>query len=629
MKKKGYILAGLFIALLFLFASGPKSSSAADYSQCRNCHPQLDFGAPILNRLTVCANCHNNGAHATNSIYTSYGYFLKSNFTDPTKTQAQVITGFSGAFLHGKHGGSAQTSSYCIGCHGRLSCKVCHTSVGDPPILKHEPHSTTVYPAASLNMALGPGRGDRFPVIQSTCVTSKCHNLYPNVTKTRSDGSQLCLNCHSTDGRGHYDQAGLDTKHSSSVTTLKLGSVDYVVSCEGCHATSLSGEHRNVAKKLNLPQNGDCYYCHGQSVQATVAGAVTQIKTNNKATTDLTVKAANRSCTVCHFNIAVLPGNPAEHVTYHLSGLSDTFVDIAKNIHKDCNTCHDNASVASFVYGKAQLPIAERNYGCLDCHNTANNLAPKHKALLDGQEMEVTELHPGCTTCHTPNTDFAAKVSTIAANLKNGATSYDCTECHTGATLDEGHTGTIDEKCQTCHKNTLTTEHLDNPVTQAQNAGNPLTCSTCHKSEKAEVRLAITVGNTNCFACHNQAHNFSMTQPVPTDIPLYPGYEWSTPQPADVWANETWMPVGYEGAKLLISNRRTDVTGAAIWAYYKENMATNGWTAPATDPSTSTNFFSAEFTKGKNKVTIFFYGGENHTATPVVPTGYRLEILYR
>lgn len=625
MKTKGIILVGLLIAVLFLFASGPPDSYAADYSECRNCHPQLDFAAGTINRQTICYNCHINSLHAPKVTYTDFGYFLNSNFTDLTKTQAQVINGFSAAYVHSKHGGSTQTAGYCIGCHGRVSCKVCHTYVGDPAIKKHEPHSTTVYPVSSLNMALGVGYGDRFPVIQISCVTSNCHKLYPNVTKTRTDGSQLCINCHYTDSRGHYDQARLDTQHSSVTPSLKLGSVDYLVSCKGCHATSLSSEHKNVAKSLNLPKNGDCYYCHGQSVQLPVAGVVSKIKTGNSAITDQSVKAANRECAVCHFNISVLPGNPAEHVTYHLSNLSDNLVDIARSIHKDCNTCHDNATVSSFVYGQSQLPISERNYSCFDCHNTTNNLAPIHKASLEGDEMELTELHAGCATCHTPNTDFAAKVSTIAANLKNGAASYECIECHSGTALDEGHNGIIDEKCQSCHNSALTIEHLDNSTTEGKN----LTCSTCHKSSSAEVRLAIAVGNSNCLACHTQAHNFFMAMPTPSDIALYPGYEWSIPQSADIWANEAWMPTGYEGAKLLISNRRTDVTGAAVWAYYKEAMAANGWTAAAADPDTATNFFSAEFAKGTNKVTIFFYGGENHTAIPVVTTGYRLEILYK
>jgi hypothetical protein len=291
-----------------------------------------------------------------------------------------------------------------------------------------------------------------------------------------------------------------------------------------------------------------------------------------------------------------------------------------------------SATVNGTVYKKSISELAltpTKTYSCLGCHNSDNNLAPKHKALLDGEEMELMELHIGCTTCHTPNTDYASKVSTIAANLDNGASTYECIECHSGAALDEGHTGVIDVNCQSCHKAALTTEHLDNPITQVNNVSNPLTCSTCHKSSKTAVNLAIAVGNTNCLACHTQGHNFSMTQPVPTDIALYPGYEWSIPQPADIWANEAWMPAGYEGAKLLISNRRTDVTGADVWAYYKETMAANSWAGPAVDPDTGTNFFSAEFTKGKNRVTVFFYGGENHTPAPVVPTGYRLELLFK
>jgi len=460
-----------------------------------------------------------------------------------------------------------------------------------------------------------------------SCAMSECHYQMPNVTRTRKDGSQLCLNCHLFDFGGH-NQETLDNLHlSSSTDRLKMGDQKYAVSCEGCHANNLTTEHKNAAINQNMPEDTECGYCHGATVPGGVGIVVSDIKNINSTIDDSSQKAVNRDCLKCHFNAAVLPEGPPEHAVYHIAVGSDN-MDISGQPHQDCNTCHADSRLFSTIAELAKTPVSQRDYDCFICHNGDFDMEPIHTAAIDGEGTEIVDLHPGCSTCHAPGSQFSDIVSGIITDIESGADSYDCMECHSGEALDEGHAGIIDSNCtKTCHKAALTEEHLDNPISQAGNQDEPLSCGTCHNTNDVQVRVAITTGNTDCTACHNFAHNFNIIQQAPNDIPLYPGFQWSSPQSAEIWAGEPWMPDGYEGAMLLISNRRTDVTREGIWNYYKQEMSVNGWTLPSVN--LATDFFTAEFVKNKRKVTIFFYGGENHATAPVVTSGYRLKIMYK
>jgi len=627
------------------------STSASEPDECINCHlyyaqttadptkfilPRLNDGSVSWTTLnkTVCKKCHwtdigiQHYPRFTTVIVSVYGT-VYGGF----KSTSSIYTG--AGMVHNLHNGPKRSvGSTCIRCHGVVSCMTCHDSV------PHNQHykGTGINPNTGLTITtpiLTVVNGSARTQVATTCAASECHKKLPSPVRKQPDGTDLCYNCHRTAGVNGHVPAKLDPAHASRTVSLKIGSIDYIVSCDGCHASPLSAEHKNVAVRKNLPNGTECGYCHGSSAPAGVKSVVTDIKTVNASTTDPTIEAGNRACTKCHFNLLLFPDRAGEHVTWHIATLSNN-LKVVGGPHQNCNTCHANSNLVSITATLARTPIASRNYDCFVCHNAQNNLAPIHKATFDGELTEITDLHGGCGTCHTPGTEFANKVRQIITGLKNGAQSYDCVDCHTGATLDAGHTGIIDVKCQSCHKVALTQEHLSNPITQVNNQANPLTCGTCHQSTNVKVRLAINTRNTNCAACHDQAHSFGIAQQVPADIPLYPGFEWSVSQPAEVWANETWMPAGYEGAQLIISNRRTGVTGPQIWDYYSQNMTVNGWVytgiewaVTEVEPVTETNFFTAEFTKNKRKVTVFFYGGENHSPTPVVSSGYRLEILYK
>ncbi len=616
--KRG-IFALIILSLLLLLAIYPSVDASIDVKDCSLCHNTVvsDFKIPLMTRSGQCGSCHERAWHAqwtdpvtkrtSSAIYVpGVGYFKNAGTVNASSTT-----------LHTAHSGNNSYAgrSDCNMCHGVASCTSCHTAVA------HKQHSATAFSAPSFYQA----NGSKYSLTAMSCALSNCHQKMPAVVKTNPDGSELCIKCHprlgatARDSTGHTQEA-IDARHNAPVAgTLSISGVPQTVTCQGCHSNSLSLEHADQGK--------DCLACHNPAspIPLSVKNVVTSANGDQN----------RRACSLCHFNANVLLF-PTEHQFYHIANASNN-LNVVGGPHTNCDTCHSkplvvNVTVNGTVYQKNLYELARmtpKNYSCLDCHNTQNNLAPKHYAMFDGEPTEVTGLHPGCDTCHTPGTEFVNKVSGIITNLKNGAQTYDCTECHQGDILEKGHLGPLDDKCTQCHSKTLTQDHLKNPITQVNNQSNPLTCGTCHKSTSIEVRLAITTGNTNCSACHDSAHNMNIVPQVPSDIPLYTGYQWSIPEPADIWASEPWMPAGYEGARLVISNRSTSVTGEAVWNYYKQSMAANGWTLPATEPDAASNFFSAEFTKDKRKATIFFYGGEKHTASPLVSTGYRTEILYK
>lgn len=202
-----------------------------------------------------------------------------------------------------------------------------------------------------------------------------------------------------------------------------------------------------------------------------------------------------------------------------------------------------------------------------------------------------------------------------------------CSDCHSGGSHETQHATTaLDNKCTTCHINNLIGEHFNNPNTQAQTWN----CDTCHKSTNPVVVGAIVTENKHCAACHRQGHNLLFAETTPVDIPLYSGFQWSVPSDAFMWAGESWIPDEFiSGGKVVISNRRTDITGGDVWAFYQSEMAGNGWTLTSDAPAAGSEFFSVTFTKGTHKAIIWFYGGESHTASPVQAGGYRIEILYK
>lgn len=285
---------------------------------------------------------------------------------------------------------------------------------------------------------------------------------------------------------------------------------------------------------------------------------------------------------------------------------------------EDCHTAAYSYKVPTHSIDSSSYHITTTTFeACKVCHE--RSLTREHYRHTDSTGNKYT-----CGTCHiTANTQVQ---QAIADKQKN------CEACHKVGS--DGHgpihdTTNLDSKCTTCHNNNLYNEHIENTATQTKT----LSCATCHDATLSTNPLvygAISTDNKQCAACHHQGHNVYFAETVPSDIPLYSGFIWSMPEDARLWAGESWMPDEFlVGGKVVISNRRTNVTGDAVWNFYSTEMTANGWTMASAAPAAGSNFYSVTFTKGTRKAMIWFYGGEAHTASPAPATGYRAEILYK
>lgn len=225
-----------------------------------------------------------------------------------------------------------------------------------------------------------------------------------------------------------------------------------------------------------------------------------------------------------------------------------------------------------------------------------------------------------CDTCHLSSDNI---VQTAIANHDTN-----CLACHPALPdHDTPHNGGLDNNCQTCHLPKLTQEHLDNPKTAAVHKYD---CKTCHSSSAARVQRAIVSGNISCAACHPTlpTHKVGIADQVPADIVLYPGFAWSNPMEAALFAGEPTIPYDYEQGRVVFSNRKTDVTCLQIRQYYKTEMAAAGWTVgPDNDPPFMTSAV-IQFTKEDRKVFMRVFNTENVDGSGQQDLGYRIELWY-
>lgn len=235
-------------------------------------------------------------------------------------------------------------------------------------------------------------------------------------------------------------------------------------------------------------------------------------------------------------------------------------------------------------------------------------------------------LPPGTTKIKTKVISGPGDSSYKASlNIKNAyyRAPAKCSDCHGKTIHDAYHTSPLDNSCTRCHISSLTDEHLNNTVTQT----NVLTCSTCHKSANPLVANAIKTDNKQCAACHAKAHTINITEKVPTDLPIYNGFQWSAMYKAQTWVNEPWVPADMSATgKALMSNLRTDVTSQSIENYYNLEMAVQGWIADG--KVASTGYLQLKYTKGLRRVYVFWYNGPAPNAGNAEGAGYRLLLLY-
>jgi len=332
---------------------------------------------------------------------------------------------------------------------------------------------------------------------------------------------------------------------------------------------------------------------------------------------EMPVSPAAGNCSRCH--------NPAAHPM------------------NNCDSCHDQGqyepgavltgghgglNVSDLAKRKSTAPVGS----CMTCHTYTNECMGCHPSYYGAANPVLTP---------DPNPRWPANYSHNATRIDNFVgmdKTYKCEMCHIQtwwpsipqhnlATFGSvyNHSSSISGGCLQCHYTPLTTEHYQ----RTGPTGQPLDCFTCHSNPAVSVQLAVKNNETGCGGCHNQAHNLNLTSNVPADIPLFSGFQWTPPVPLATWAGESWAPAEFlPDGYIMISNRRSDVTGDQVWSFYKTRLGAKGWSPVAPEPAPGANNFKVKFTKGSAGILLWYYGGIYHTNDPALQQGARIEIIY-
>jgi len=319
--KRLLLLLCLTLMMSILFTG----TAIANSSDCSKCHGTIvdsfTVAPPVLQQ--ACNTCHNNPFMTSGHTYPSWTAVY---VTDIGWFKSPISVNTSPPAIHSYHdgGNSPAGTSGCSRCHKSVSCNTCHQPVD------HKDHGTTQYQSPYFNIAWGTGYGSE-PV---SCSMSDCHKFYtPGVVTTRTDGTDLCFNCHDTGKAGHTDVAA---KHATSFVPNPQ------LDCTGCHNSDLVTEHEARTDEFGAAYN--CFTCH-QSIRDDVKAAIS---------------AKNAQCDACHSNF--------DHVVVHQSATIDN----------KCGTCHQG----NLVFEHLSNPKTQKTYDtttqktaltCDTCHKSINS----------------------------------------------------------------------------------------------------------------------------------------------------------------------------------------------------------------------------------------------------------------
>lgn len=474
----------MFCVLAVLFFNPIVEASTT--SDCSSCHGTTvdSFITPTVPKADVCKVCHEaiNDSHSGGSVYVSgYGYFKSADNINATP-----------ADIHKYHSGFSYINdgTSCSKCHGQVDCNSCHTNIthGKKGDLTDK-HNLLLYPEYQTIKSYKFADRWTYTDKQLNCTTSQCHSYYtpfPGVVKTRSDGTQLCLNCHSTDRSGHGD---IGVKHTANPLTNQ--DIPLAGDCAVCHDATFDTAHTKT-----IEANGtSCSLCHGTTADPVAVEGISKVR-NGEA----------RTCDLCH-------DNSSRHNSYPVSH-EDNF---PADANMDCSACHSSDLRAEHMVAGSSDP----NTSCKRCHEYNGTRASVDKSVVMNA---ITNNETKCTACHS----IHASVETIhdfSAKFVPDNTTPGCTSCHSGS-LDVEHSfnkltntarvikdgdfadqtiaGT-DDSCKICH-NSLTTARSTEVKTVVQAEGDKY-CTSCHVVHNDDqihtVAEPFVVGETlNCAECH-------------------------------------------------------------------------------------------------------------------------------
>ncbi len=194
-------------------------------------------------------------------------------------------------------------------------------------------------------------------------------------------------------------------------------------------------------------------------------------------------------------------------------------------------------SVVTTTSPAISVPVTDNGTGALTATATVNGAAAA--AVVSGGSAQVTSpvlANDATATVAVTVTDSAGGKTTKTWSFfvqiypdMAGATSdcvachpvvdghgptEDCVSCHDGAPLPIPHPGSASSfhikadvtACAPCHVSDITVEHARRDT----DAGQALTCLTCHTSTDPAVVGAIASGNSACSACHADTSHGSL-----------------------------------------------------------------------------------------------------------------------
>jgi hypothetical protein len=295
------------------------------------------------------------------------------------------------------------------------------------------------------------------------------------------------------------------------------------------------------------------------------------------------------TCNDCHDYLAIKQqscGTDDCHASYEIEQWRGW-----QGYQSDCFTCHlDNFNPDAGLHHRYDLyphdTILDHTLnpeeigGCRSCHSPVLT-----------REHNRTDLT--CGTCHDSTNEDV--LSSILAGEK------DCMSCHDG--LGGGHPEhnvSFGAQCVSCHS--------DNMMTETVRHNND--CGSCHNSTDEVVLMAIEYNKDSCFACHEQPHDVYMVS-YRSDVPLYSGVEWGTPQNAAIWAGETWLPEALQDSMAeLIFSSRANLQIGSVYTYYQNAMIDLGWVLQSDTYSGGASHATLTYTKGSRTCVIWMYSGD-------------------
>jgi len=383
--------------------------------------------------------------------------------------------------------------------HGKLSlpCENCHNAESwkvDRGTMAFD-HGKTRFPLAGQHQALA------------------CRSCHQSL-KFR-DAAEQCGSCHGDVHRGelgalcercHTPQSWLveDMPQRHSQTRFALLGAHRTAACRECHVTQEANQFRGTPT--------DCYSCHRQQYEATLAPAhipsgigsdcaschnIDALRwggTFNHAVTGFPLTGAHMAvaCNECHRSNR-FRGTPRECIQCHQSDYNATTdpAHAAAGFSTACVPCHTTTAwhPAAFDHNASAFPLtgAHANVACTHCHASGYKGTPTDCFACHQQDYTAST-NPAhatqgfstlCQQCHStsawrPSTFQHDSFFPISAGSKHPPGRWNaCTDCHQVAGNFQAFT------CISCHEHAQATMDTKHSGVRNYQYSSPA-CYQCH-----------------------------------------------------------------------------------------------------------------------------------------------------